>query len=202
MEQSKNRSLYRKLKSRLKELISQSNHHKQLSEENFDKYIRAMADFDNYKKRVAKEYLEKESDANRNLIGKLLPVLDNLDRAIDASKNGAENNEALKSFFQGIQMIDQQIHHILENEGLKHFNSKGDEFDPTRHDAVLSVETEEHEPNTVLNEVEKGFVFRGKVLRHARVTVSKKPGEPGQLIEEKENMADETAQESCQENAE
>lgn len=202
MEQSKNKSLYTKLKSRLKELITQSNYHKQLSEENFDKYIRAMADFDNYKKRGAKEYLEKESDANRNLIGKLLPVLDNLDRAIEASKNGTENNEALKSFFQGMQMIDQQIHRILENEGLKHFNSKGEEFDPARHDAVLSIETEEHEPHTVLDEVEKGFVFRGKVLRHARVTVSKRPGEPAQPTEENEAVSDESAEENCQENSE
>lgn len=176
MELKKNSSLYRKLKARLKELITQGNYHKQLSDENFDKYVRAMADFDNYRKRVAKEYLEKEAEANRNLIAKLLPVLDNLDRAIEVSRNGAENDEALKSFHQGIQLIDQQIHNILENEGLKPFSSKGEEFDPSRHDAVLSVETAEHEPNKVLDEVEKGFVFRGKVLRHARVTVSKRPG--------------------------
>jgi molecular chaperone GrpE len=166
--------LYRKLKARLKELIKQGGYYKQLSEENFDKYIRAMADFDNYRKRVAKEYLEKEADANRNLIAKLLPVLDNLDRAIEASRAGAEKDEALKSFHQGIQMIDQQIHGILENEGLKNFNSRGEEFDPSRHDAVLIVESSEHEPNTVIDEVEKGFVFRGKVLRHARVTVSRR----------------------------
>ena len=177
MELKKNSSLYRKLKARLKELITQGSYHKQLSDENFDKYVRAMADFDNYRKRVAKEYLEKEAEANRNLIAKLLPVLDNLDRAIEVSRNGAENDEALKSFHQGIQLIDQQIHNVLENEGLKPFSSKGEEFDPARHDAVLSVETAEHEPNKVLDEVEKGFVYRGKVLRHARVTVSKRPGE-------------------------
>ncbi len=174
MQQPNKMHLYRKIKARLKELIKQGDYYKQLSEENFDKYIRAMADFDNYRKRVAKEYLEKEADANRNLIAKLLPVLDNLDRAIEASRAGAEKDEALKSFHQGIQMIDQQIHGILENEGLKTFNSRGEEFDPNRHDAVLIVESAEHEPNTVIDEVEKGFVFRGKVLRHARVTVSKR----------------------------
>jgi molecular chaperone GrpE len=168
--------MFRKLKARLKELVGQNSYYKQLSEENFDKYVRAMADFDNYRKRVAKEYLEKEAEANRNLIAKLLPVLDNFDRAIEASRSGAEIDEALKSFHHGIQLIDQQIHNILENEGLKPFISKGEEFDPTRHDAVLLVETAEHEPNMVLDEVEKGFVFRGKVLRHARVTVSKRPG--------------------------
>lgn len=185
MEQSNSRNLFRKLKARLKELVTQNNYHKQLADENFDKYVRAMADFDNYRKRVAKEYLEKEAEANRNLIAKLLPVLDNLDRAIEASRKGAETDEALNSFHQGIQLIDQQIHNILENEGLKPFNSRGEEFDPTRHDAVLLVETGEHEPNKVLDEVEKGFVFRGKVLRHARVTVSKRPGgDSGEQVEE------------------
>lgn len=174
MQQPNKMHLYRKIKARFKELIKQGDYYKQLSEENFDKYIRAMADFDNYRKRVAKEYLEKEADANRNLTAKLLPVLDNLDRAIEASRAGTEKDEALKSFHQGIQMIDQQIHGILENEGLKAFNSRGEEFDPNRHDAVLIVESAEHEPNTVIDEVEKGFVFRGKVLRHARVTVSKR----------------------------
>ena len=192
MELKKNSSLYRKLKARLKELIIQGSYHKQLSDENFDKYVRAMADFDNYRKRVAKEYLEKEAEANRNLIAKLLPVLDNLDRAIEVSRNGAENDEALKSFHQGIQLIDQQIHNVLENEGLKPFSSKGEEFDPARHDAVLSVETAEHEPNKVLDEVEKGFVFKGKVLRHARVTVSKRPG--GEPEEPDEEYPEESAE--------
>lgn len=192
MEQSNSNSLFRKLKTRLKELITQNNYHKQLSDENFDKYVRAMADFDNYRKRVAKEYLEKEAEANRNLIAKLLPVLDNLDRAIEVSRSGAENDEALKSFHQGIQLIDQQIHNVLENEGLKPFSSKGEEFDPARHDAVLSVETNEHESNKVLDEVEKGFVFKGKVLRHARVTVSKRPGgEPKEPDEEYPEGSDE-----------
>jgi molecular chaperone GrpE len=193
VELKKNSSLYRKLKARLKELITQGNYHKQLSDENFDKYVRAMADFDNYRKRVAKEYLEKEAEANRNLIAKLLPVLDNLDRAIEVSRNGAESDEALKSFHQGVQLIDQQIHNILENEGLKPFSSKGEEFDPARHDAVLSVETNEHEPNKVLDEVEKGFVFKGKVLRHARVTVSKRPGgEPEEPNQEYPEGSDES----------
>jgi len=197
VELKKNSSLYRKLKARLKELITQGSYHKQLSDENFDKYVRAMADFDNYRKRVAKEYLEKEAEANRNLIAKLLPVLDNLDRAIEVSRNGAENDEALKSFHQGIQLIDQQIHNVLENEGLKPFSSKGEEFDPARHDAVLSVETAEHEPNKVLDEVEKGFVFKGKVLRHARVTVSKRPG--GEPEEPDEECPEESAENESQE---
>jgi len=191
------KTIYSKLRARLKELNSQLGFNKKLAEENFDKYLRALADLDNSRKRMAKEYLEKEAEANRNLIAKLLPVLDNLDRAIEVSRNGAENDEALKSFHQGIQLIDQQIHNVLENEGLKPFSSKGEEFDPARHDAVLSVETAEHEPNKVLDEVEKGFVFKGKVLRHARVTVSKRPG--GEPEEPDEECPEESAENESQE---
>lgn len=172
-EPKKRPSLYPKLKQRLKELLGRADYYQKLSEENFDKYLRAMAELDNFRKRVAKEYREKEEEANRNLIAKLLPVLDNFDRALEAAKNIQEKNEAFESFYQGVKLIDQQIHAILEAEGLREFNSKGEEFDPSRHDAMLVIETDEHEPGTVLDEIEKGFAYRGKVLRHARVTVSK-----------------------------
>ncbi len=170
--------LYPKLRQRLKELLTRANYQKQLADENFDKYLRAMAELDNYRKRVAKEYQEREAEANRNLIAKLLPVLDNFDRALEAAKNHGEKSEAFESFYQGIKLIDQQIHDLLEQEGLKEFNSKGEEFDPNRHDAMLVIETDEHEPGTVLDEIERGFAYRGKVLRHARVTVSKRRTPP------------------------
>jgi len=173
-EIDKRRSLYHKLKQRLKELTGRAEYYRQLSEENFDKYLRAMAELDNFRKRMARDYQEKVEEANRNLIAKLLPVLDNFDRALEAAKNIQDKNDSFESFYQGVRLIDQQIHAILEAEGLKEFNSKGEEFDPSRHDAMLAIETDEHEPNTVLDEIEKGFAFRGKVLRHARVTVSKR----------------------------
>jgi molecular chaperone GrpE len=175
-------SLYQKLRQRLKELQAQVKYHHALSDENFDKYLRAMAELDNYRKRVAKEYLEKENEANRNLLAKLLPVLDNLARAMESPTTGIEDCEAFLAFHQGIQLIAEQLNTLLEQEGLKVFNSKGEEFDPLRHDAMLAIESEKHEPNTVLDEVERGYAFRGKVLRHARVTVSTRKGgqEPAQ----------------------
>lgn len=175
MTENKGRaSLYPKLRQRLKELLGRADFQQKLADENFDKYLRSMAELDNFRKRVAKEYLEKEAEANRNLIAKLLPVLDNFDRALEAARNHADKSESMESFYQGIKLIDQQIHDLLEQEGLKGFNSKGEEFDPNRHDAMLAIETDEHEPDTVLDEIEKGFAYRGKVLRHARVTVSKR----------------------------
>lgn len=178
-EENKGMIMYRKLRGRLKELMGQSNLYRKMADENFDKYLRAMADLDNYRKRTAKEYLEKEGDANRNLVAKVLPVLDNLDRALTSSKELCDRDESFRSFYLGVQMIDQQIHKILEAEGLSVMKSEGQPFDPTRHEAVLTVESREHQPNIVVNEVEKGFLFREKVLRPARVTVSKPPAETG-----------------------
>jgi molecular chaperone GrpE len=174
-EENKGMIMYRKLRGRLKELMGQSTLYRQMADENFDKYLRAMADLDNYRKRTAKEYLEKEGDANRNLVAKILPVLDNLDRALTSSKELCDRDESFRSFYLGVQMIDQQIHKILEAEGLSILKSEGQPFDPTKHEAVLTVESREHTPGTVLNEAEKGFLFRDKILRPARVTVSKLP---------------------------
>jgi len=174
-EENKGMIMYRKLRGRLKELMGQSNLYHQMADENFDKYLRAMADLDNYRKRTAKEYLEKEGDANRNLVAKVLPVLDNLDRALSSSKELCDRDEGFKSFHLGVQMIDQQIHKILEAEGLSVLKSEGQPFDPNKHEAILAVESRDHPPNTVLNEVEKGFLFRDKIIRPARVTVSKLP---------------------------
>lgn len=187
------KTLYPRLRQRLKELLGRADYQKQLADENFDKYLRAMAELDNYRKRVAKEYQEREAEANRNLLAKLLPVLDNFDRALEAAKNHEEKSEAFESFYQGIKLIDQQIHDLLEQEGLKEFNSQGEEFDPNRHDAMLVIETDEHEPGTVLDEIERGFAYRGKVLRHARVTVSRrKTPLEDQTATTEEGMASET----------
>jgi molecular chaperone GrpE len=185
-----NKPLFRKLRARLRELTSQVDFNKNLANDNFDKYLRALADLDNYRKRMAKDYLEKEGDANRNLVAKLLPVLDNLDRALLVAGSGKGEEDP---FRQGVQMIDQQLRAILEAEGLKHFSSRGEGFDPTRHEAILSIETDKHEPDTVLDEVERGFVFNGKILRPARVTVSKwpQPKESGGQQEEKEQAKSE-----------
>ena len=165
--------MFRRLKSRLKELVTQADFNKKLAGENFDKYLRALADLDNSRKRMAKEYIEKEAEANRNLIAKLLPVLDNLERALAQAEKSECANESCRTFIQGVEMIDGQFRKLLEAEGLRHFESKGEEFDPVRHHAILAIATDQHPPNTVMDEVEKGFLFNNKVLRPARVTVSK-----------------------------
>jgi molecular chaperone GrpE len=194
-------SIYAKLKARLKDLTSQASFNKKLAEENFDKYLRALADLDNSRKRMAKEYLEKENEANRNLIGKLLPVLDNLERAMGQAQRSDCANEACRNFVQGVEMIDGQFRKLLEAEGLKNFDDRGAAFDPTRHEAILAVESAEYPPDTVLDTVERGFLFNNKVLRPARVTVSKQAsppeagtagaGVPAETLEQEEGGSDE-----------
>lgn len=172
------KTIYSKLRARLKDLTSQASFNKKLAEENFDKYLRALADLDNSRKRMAKEYLEKENEANRNLIGKLLPVLDNLERAMGQAQKADCGGESCRTFIQGVEMIDGQFRKLLEAEGLRHFGDKGSAFDPARHDAILAIETDQHPPNTVLDVIERGFLFNNKVLRPARVTVSKQAPRP------------------------
>jgi molecular chaperone GrpE len=171
-------SIYAKLKARLKDLTSQASFNKKLAEENFDKYLRALADLDNSRKRMAKEFLEKENEANRNLIGKLLPVLDNLERAMGQAQKSECGNDACRTFIQGVEMIDGQFRKVLEAEGLKPFDDRGAAFDPARHDAILAIDSPGHPPDTVLDTVERGFLFNNKVLRPARVTVSRQPLPP------------------------
>ncbi|MRR52048.1 MAG: nucleotide exchange factor GrpE, partial [Rhodocyclaceae bacterium] len=122
---------------------------------------------------------EKENEANRNLIAKLLPVLDNLERAMAQAQKSACDSESCRTFVQGVEMIDGQFRKLLEAEGLKPFDDRGAAFDPVRHDAILAIETDGHPPDTVLDVVERGFLFNNKVLRPARVTVAKQPARPG-----------------------
>ncbi|MCK4575915.1 nucleotide exchange factor GrpE [candidate division WOR-3 bacterium] len=134
-----------------------------------NKYLRALADLDNQRKRTIKEKEEIQKYASERLILSILPVVDNFERAIDASKN----TEDVEKILDGIKLILRQLKDILEKEGLKSFECVGEKFDPYMHEAFLAIESKEHEPSTVLEEIEKGYVLRDKVIRPAKVTVSK-----------------------------
>lgn len=136
---------------------------------NYDKYIRAVADLENYRKRTLKEKDEIISLAKEYLVLKLVDVLDNFDRAVAAAKTSAD----FDSFHRGVELICKQLTQILEREGLKAYSAKGEKFDPQRHEAILTVETDNFPPDTVVDEISKGYIFRDKVVRPALVTVSK-----------------------------
>jgi len=133
-----------------------------------EKHLRLLAEFENYKKRRQREILELREYANISFMEELLPVLDDLDRSLNS-----KNNLSAESFFQGVEMIQRKFLNILEKIGLESIEALGQEFDPELHDAMLHIESDEAESNSVLEEVSKGYKFKNKIIRHTKVVVSK-----------------------------
>ena len=136
-----------------------------------DQLLRTMADFQNFRKRVRDEQRQIEERANERLIVDLLPVLDNFERAIA----GMEAGSTLDAVMDGVRAIDRQFRAILDQQKVQRVKSVGQPFDPEHHDALALVESTEHEEGTILEEVESGYKIGDRVIRPARVRVSRKP---------------------------
>jgi molecular chaperone GrpE len=147
--------------------------------EHHDRLLRVAADFDNYKKRAAREKEEWVKFANEDLIKSILPFVDNLERALDHS----EKTEDIQSLIEGIKLTIQQLLKILNKFGVSPIESLGKPFDPTMHEAMLVVETDQHEPNQVVEEFQKGYLLNDRLLRAATVSVSKLPEKVTQKME-------------------
>lgn len=137
--------------------------------EYLDTLQRLKADFENFKKRAIKEQTEFLEVASRNLIQELLPVIDNLERALKASK---ESND-FEALSKGVEMVYAQLMDALKKAGVSEICPHGEEFDPCRHEAVMQVESKKHADNTVVDVLQKGYLLRGRLLRPAAVKVSK-----------------------------
>lgn len=142
-------------------------------EELYDRFLRATADFENFKKRAEKEKIDRIKFANEDLVRELLPVVDNLERALTSS----ESSEDTESIRKGIEIILEQVLKTLKKFGLVSYASLGEKFDPTRHEAVEQVESTEHEASTIIHELQKGYFLNGRLLRPALVAVTKHPEE-------------------------
>jgi len=140
--------------------------------ENHDRYLRAMAELDNYKKRAARDKEEAIKYGNEKLIKDVLPILDSLDRALHQSADLSVRNN-FEAFQQGLELIHSQILGCLERHGVVKIAAKGEEFDPDRHQALMQVETPEMESNRVVDEYESGYTLHGRLLRPTKVSVSK-----------------------------
>ncbi len=138
------------------------------AEENQQRYLRAQADFDNFRRRTIKEKEELVQYASAKLIDQLLPIMDNFERAFAA----AEASSDLESFTKGIEMIFRQLNQTLEGEGLKVMEAVGQPFNPEFHQAIMQVESDEYEEGVVVEEVQKGYMLKDKVIRPAMVKVS------------------------------
>jgi molecular chaperone GrpE len=140
-------------------------------EESRDEYIRLYAEFENYKKRIAKDKEELARYANENILHELLPSVDNLEIAI----KHADDENTNKSFLEGVQMTLRELYRTFEKFGVKPIEAEGKAFDPEYHHAVAHVERDDMEENMVVAELRKGFTYNDKVLRASMVSVSKSP---------------------------
>lgn len=138
------------------------------AEENYQKWLRAQADFDNFRKRTRAEKEEMAKYASLSVIEKLLPCMDNFDRALAASRD----NRDFDSLLKGLEMIYGQLNQLLEQEEVKPIEAVGTPFNPEFHQAVMQVESDEHEEGIVVEELQKGYMLKDKVIRPSMVKVS------------------------------
>jgi molecular chaperone GrpE len=139
--------------------------------ENYDRFLRQAAELENFKKRMAREKEETIRYANEGLIKDLLPVLDNLERAIGHAKGGGNG----KPLVEGVEMVIRGFLDVLGKHGVTQISALGEPFDPERHEAIAQVESQENKPNTVVEEHHKGYYLLDRLLRPALVSVAKAP---------------------------
>ena len=136
-----------------------------------DTFLREKAELENFKKRLTKEKEDFVQFANERLLKELLQIEDNLERAMEAP------NATLESLKEGVEMIQKQFKDFLKNQKVEVIEAFGKPFDPNLHEVLNQQESEEHEENTVIEEYSKGFTLNGRILRPAKVVISKKPAE-------------------------
>jgi molecular chaperone GrpE len=136
--------------------------------ENFDKWLRSVAELENFKKRAQKEKADLLKFSNESLLKALLPVLDNLERAVTHGHQAGEKSPLL----EGVEITLKQFLSTLEKFGVRPISAAGEVFDPEKHEAVMQQEAE-GEPNRVVSELEKGYFYQDRLLRPSKVIVSK-----------------------------
>ena len=139
--------------------------------------LRKQADFENYRRRMQKEKEDAIQFANQSLIGELLEVLDNFERALSSHREEKESSAEMQSLFEGLELVEKQLSDLLCSRwGLKAIESLGAEFDPNFHEALMMEEGENYEVPTVVESFQTGYILHGRVLRPARVKVAKPAG--------------------------
>src|ERR1035438_7932692 len=145
------------------------------ADENWDRLLRTTADFDNFKKRAAREKIESAQYASFSLIQMLLPVLDNFEMALTAAQTA--HGDKLASLQSGVQMIQQQFKNALAETGLEEIDAAGQPFDPNFHEAISQQESADAPDGSVLQQLRKGYKLKDRLLRPATVIIAKKPAE-------------------------
>ena len=133
-----------------------------------DKFLRVSAEYDNFRKRTIKEKESLFSDGKAACAAALLPLADNMERALAA----ADEDKGAEGILEGLRMISKQLSEIFKNLSIEEIPAKGEQFDPELHNAVMHIEDETVDDNTIVEEFQKGYKMDGKVLRHSMVKVA------------------------------
>uniref|UniRef100_A0A7V4LDT2 Protein GrpE n=1 Tax=Desulfobacca acetoxidans TaxID=60893 RepID=A0A7V4LDT2_9BACT len=155
----------------LQRLVAEKNREAQ---EHYDRLLRLAAELENIKKRQERELSELRQFANENLLKELLPVLDNLERALEHGRQA----DAPEGLLEGLELVSQDFLKVLGRFGVTPIDSLGQRFDPAFHHAVMEEEAPEMEDQTVLKELQKGYLLHSRLLRPAMVVVSRNPEKP------------------------
>jgi molecular chaperone GrpE len=141
-----------------------------------DRYLRSLAENENARKRIRQQSDETVRLQRENFLRELLPVVDNLERAVEAARSGGNG----KPIVEGVEMVLRSLLDFLKTQGVTQLTSVGQPFDPQRHEAVDQIETEQHPPNTVVNEYHRGYQIGDRLLRPARVAVARSTENTGE----------------------
>ncbi len=139
------------------------------AKDHYDRYLRAVADLENFKKRAARDKADTIKYGKEEIIKDILPFLDSLDRALEH----ADSSDA-KTFKEGMALMQDQLLCCLKKHGVERIESAGANFDPNIHEALMQMESDQHENNQIVSEMEKGYLLNGRLIRPSRVCVCKK----------------------------
>jgi molecular chaperone GrpE len=157
-------------------------------EQTQDRLLRLQADFENFRRRALKERTEANQYGHENLVKDLLSTVDNLDRAIDHARKSGDGD--LESLLQGVELVQRDLLAALAKHGVRPVEALGKVFDPAYHEAMAQAPDDAVDPNTVIEELQKGYMLRDRLMRAARVVVARAPESEEDAAEARESEGD------------
>lgn len=151
---------------------------------NYDKYLRAVAELDNYRKRAAREKTDIIKYGKEDIIRDILPFIDSLDRALE------HDTGDIQAFKDGVVLIQDQLLSCLKKHGVERIETAGLDFDPNFHEALMQTESDQHEDNKIVSEMERGYLLNGRLLRPSKVCVCKKTNKENDVCENNEDIGE------------
>jgi molecular chaperone GrpE len=151
---------------------------------NYDKYLRAVAELDNYRKRAAREKTDIIKYGKEDIIKDILPFMDSLDRALE------HDTGDIQAFKNGVALIQEQLLSCLKKHGVERIETAGLNFDPNFHEALMQMESDQHEDNKIVSEMERGYLLNGRLLRPSKVCVCKNTNKENDVCENNEDIGE------------